>query len=460
MKKFVNRSEELDFLNEEYKKNTSSLIILYGRRRVGKTSLIKEFIKDKDAIYYLATEENLSINRSAFKDKVSDFLKDPLLKEANLERWEPIFERIVSSEKKAVLILDEFQYLGNNDPGFLSVFQKIWDEILSTQNIMVILCGSLIHMMIEQTLSYSSPLYGRRTGQIKLKQIKFQSYKDFFKEMSHKELIEYYSITGGIPKYIEMINENQNILENIKNKMLNTSSLLYEEPFFLLNKEVSNLGNYFSILRAIAFGNHKLGNISSFLGIKQTSLTRYLKVLMDMDIIEREVPVTEKNPEKSKRGLYVIKDNYLKFWFRFIYPYRDMIEEGRINQVLKEIESNFIDNHVSFVYENICKDTLFNFKSLKHPILELDAIGRWWDNESEIDIIGLDHSQKNIVFCECKYWQKKVGISVLKELAEKAKKVEWHNHTRNEKYVLFSINGYTDDLIAYAQSKDNIFLLE
>ncbi len=458
MKKFVNRFDELDFLKSQYESSESSLIIMYGRRRVGKTSLIREFIKDKQALYYLATEENIHINRKIFKDEVADFTSNSLLKDASVERWEPIFEELVKVEGKPIIVLDEFQYLGKSDPSFPSIFQKIWDTILLDKNVMVILCGSLISLMTEQTLSYSSPLYGRRTGQIKLKQIDFKHYNQFFPNVSDRELIELYSITGGVPKYAETFKYTGNIIKDINTNILTQSNILYEEPYFLLGKEVSEIGSYFSVLRAIAAGNHKLGKISSFLEIKQTGLTRYLNVLMDLDILVREVPVTEKNPDKSKKGLYKFKDNYLLFWFKFIYPNRSRIEDGHKQDVLNKLATNLIDSHVAYVYEDICRSGMRNITEFNVLNISLDAVGRWWDKYEEIDVVALDNSNKTIIFGECKYWEDKVGISVLRNLQKKASGVSWNVTNRKEIFILFSINGFTEDLIGFAEGNENIVL--
>ena len=327
MSKFVDRTNELEFLNKEYNKNESSLVILYGRRRIGKTALIKEFGKEKDIIYFLSTEESEKQNLKEFKNLVAENLNNELLKQLNIEDWESIFKLIVKESKnKKVIVIDEFQYLGKSNQAIPSIFQKIWDEELKDNNIMLILCGSLINMMESQTLSYNSPLYGRRTGQIKLKQIPFKNYREFFeKELDEKRLIEKYAVTGGVPKYIESFETNKNIFEEIQENVLNKQSYLYEEPMFLLKNEVTDVGSYFSIIKSIAMGNKKLGNIASNLSTNPTNLTKYLETLINLDILEREVPITEEKPEKSKKGQYNIKDNFINFWFKFIYPNKAFI---------------------------------------------------------------------------------------------------------------------------------------
>lgn len=461
MNKFVDRKKELDFLNSEYKKTESSFVILYGRRRIGKTALIKEFGKDKDMIYFLSTEESEKQNIKEFKNLVAENLKNELIKESYIESWETLFKLITKESKnKKVIVIDEFQYLGKSNQAIPSVFQKIWDELLKNSNMMLILCGSLINMMESQTLSYNSPLYGRRTGQIKLKQIPFKNYRDFFeKELDEKRLIEKYAVTGGVPKYIESFRTNKNIFDEIQENVLNKQSYLYEEPMFLLKNEVTDVGSYFSIIKSIAMGNKKLGNIASNLSTNPTNLTKYIETLINLDILEREVPITEAKPEKSKKGQYKIKDNFINFWFKFIYPYKAFIELDENEMVMKKIKQNFIDNFVSYIYEDICRQKLLEQSIDDETNTFYDKIGRWWSNNEEIDIVGLDTTGNKIIFGECKYYtNKKMDVDVYFNLKEKAKHVIWKNENRKEKYILFSINGFTKELIELAQKEDSIML--
>lgn len=463
MEKFIDRKKELEFLNKEYQKKESSLVILYGRRRIGKTSLIKEFGKNKDIIYFLATEESEKQNIEAFQKLVAENLKNTLLLSMQVKDWEILFKQIAenNTKNKKVIVIDEFQYLGKINVAFPSIFQKIWDEILKDKNIMVILCGSLINMMESQALNYNSPLYGRRTGQIKLKQIPFENYKEFFNyKITEKELIEKYALTGGVPKYIESFKEKKDIYEEIKENIMNKQSYLYEEPLFLLRNEVLEVGSYFSIIKSIAAGNRKLGNIASNLSVSPTSLSKYLQTLINLDIIEREVPVTESNPEKSKKGQYKIKDNFIAFWFQFIYPNKAFLEIEKDNIVLNKIKENFIDNHVAYVYEEVCKEKMWNLNASGKLGITFDKLGRWWNNQEEIDLIGINQENgKDIIFGECKFYTNKLMDSkIYYKLKEKAKLVEWNKENRKEKYILFSANGYTEELKKLAKTKEDLIL--
>lgn len=461
MKKFINRTNELNMLKKQYMQDEAAFVVIYGRRRIGKSTLIQEFCRDKKCISFLATEENEMENRNAFKTKVANALDNTLLMSSNLDRWEPIFDCIAqyceTAEERLVVVLDEFQYLGKANPAFPSILMSIWDEKLKDKNIMLILCGSLINMMTTQVLSYDSPLYGRRTAQKKLQQIAFKHYHEFMPELTIEEQIERYAVTGGVPKYIELFHKQGDIYEAIQDNVLDNSSFLYEEPEFLLRKEVSEVGSYFSILKTIAAGNHKLGNISSALNVKQSGLSKYLATLCELDILEREVPITEENPEKSKRGLYFIKDNFIRFWFRFVFPYRDLLETGQEDFVLQKLKQSFIENHVSYIYENVCREIVWDMNG--NGVM-FNRVGRWWNKDTEIDIVAYDSGGEDILFGECKYSKNPKGIEVLADLKEKARDVEWNKGNRKEHYVIFSKSGFTTELLERAEKDKSIILVD
>lgn len=462
MKHFVDREQEMETLQSEYEKDGSALVVLYGRRRVGKTTLISEFIKDKNALFFLSSEESEAQNRSLLKEKVAEFINSDLLRSAEVKSWDVLFQSIMDTpfESKPVIVLDEFQYLGKANPAFPSIFQRIWEEILKDKSVMVILCGSLISMMESQTLAYGSPLYGRRTAQIRLKQIPFAYYHEFFPGKSHRELIEMYAVTGGVPKYIELFSESGDIYSAIRKCVLNRSGYLYDEPHFLLQQEVTEVGSYFSIMRAIAAGNSKLSAISAVLEIKATSLTKYLKTLIDLDILEREVPITEENPERSKKGLYKIKDNYLRFWFAFVYPNMSFIESGHSEIVMNKIKKSLVRNHIAFVYEDVCKERMWELNAEDRWPFNFTKLGRYWDARTEIDIAAIDPEGKNLILGECKYWQETVDVDVLRNLEAKTDAVDWERNNRKVWYVLFSVSGFTDELTALAAAREDVLLCD
>ena len=462
MEKFVNRTKELETLEKQYKSNTSSLVIVYGRRRVGKTSLINEFLKwHKDTLYFLATEESETQNLNAFKLQVAEYADNELLKSANVD-WLTVFKMLVNykTETKKVIVIDEFQYIGKANSAFPSIMQKVWDTLLANENIMLILCGSLISLMKSQTLDYGSPLYGRRTAQIKLKQIAFKHYGEFYNDMTAEQLIPFYAVTGGVPKYIEVFQGYNDVYEAIQENVLNRQSFLYEEPYFLLQREVSEIGSYFSLIKTIAMGNRKLSEIASSLDVKATSLTKYLKVLTDLDLIEREVPATEVSSEKSKSGLYRITDNYIAFWFKYIYPYRSYLEKGEDEYVMAKIKEGFIQNFASFVYEDVCREKMWEL-SAQGKTLSFEKVGSYWGSKAgEIDIVAIGNEEKNLILGECKYTKKEKGLELLHTLQEKMPAIVSLTGAKNVQYIIFSTAGFTKGLRDEAKQNSNLILVE
>ena len=420
---FINRSNELQALNREYKKERSSFSVIYGRRRIGKTALIEEFIKDKPHIYYYATEVSLHLQLELFSQEVTRFFSLP--KEFRFESFDSALEFIANQNltNKLILVIDEFQNLAKALPAFPSILQKSWDRYLAKANIHLVLCGSVISMMHSQVLHYNAPLYGRRTQSMHLKPIKFRYLKDFLPKLDFNTLLKVYASFGAVPKYLLEYDQNISFQENLRTKILDKNSYLYNEGYFLLKQEISEAASYFSILEVISKGETKIGNIASALGVNASMLTRYLGKLIELDIIEKEIPITEKNPLKSKLGRYKIKDKFLQFWFYYVYKNMSFLEIGEVDAVMEEIEKNFVDRFVSFAFEDVIKELL-----IKEPEKILDfrptKVGRWWNNKEEIDIVAFD--DENIAFIECKYQKRVDKENVLQKLIQKSSAIR-HN---------------------------------
>ena len=451
---FINRENELKTLENEYKKKGSSFVIIYGRRRTGKTTLIQEFIKTKPHIYFLADLQNEKLQIERLKNIIAETFKKDFLKSIEINDWQSVFNIILENftdQSKLIIAIDEFQYLAKINKANPSIFQNIWDNILKNKNIMLILCGSITSLMYKFTLNYSSPLYGRRTAQIKLQSMNFFEFKKFFKIKDNDRLLQFYSIAGGIPKYIEFLDENLNVFENIKEKILNKNSFLYEEPKFILKDEIKEPVTYFSILQVISLGEYKIGKIASKLGIDTKNLTSFMEKLIDLEIIERIIPVTEEKPHKSKKGLYFIKDNFFNFWFRFVFPYQSYIEAGNVDFVIDKIKQDF-SQYVSFVFEKVCLDYI---KNINLPF-QVQKYGKWWDKNEEIDIIVIGENE--ILFGECKYWNNIAGVNVFKELIEKSEKVKVQDKNLKKFYAICSKKGFSRKLIKLSKNNENLML--
>ena len=436
--KFLGREKEILDLEKEYARD-GGFVVIYGRRRIGKTTLIKQFIKSKTAFYFLATKEVESQSMKRFAGVIARTTGNSVLQKAAFSDWLDLFQAVADyrSNEKKVLVIDEFPYLVKVNDSFPSILQNAWDEILNDSNVMLILCGSLISMMKKHALSYESPLYGRRTAQMRIAPLPFTTVYENQK-LSFEEAAEQYSITGGVPKYMEFFSDGQPLYEQIKENVLSKNGFLYEEPNFLLTDEVQVPTNYFSIIKVIADGNHKLGTIAGILGLETSALTPYLKTLSELGFIEKQVPVTEKNAEKTRKGLYFISDNFLRFWFRYVYPYKGELELDNTQISLDELDKDFKEKFVAFAYEDICKEIFARLCSDKAIDFTPSKIGSYWLNDksgnTQIDVMAVDTVNKRLFAGECKYHNQPIDADVYFELV---KKVD------NSSEIKSAFKGYT-----------------
>ena len=464
--KFIGRKREMEKLESEYSRD-SSFVVIYGRRRVGKTTLVKEFLKDKTAFYFLATEEIESQSMKRLAGVVARTTKNRLLQNATFTDWLDLFQVIADyePEKKKVFVIDEFPYLVKTNSAFPSILQNAWDEVLKDKNVMLILSGSLIGMMQKHALSYDSPLYGRRTSQMRLAPLLFTDIYAV-QSLSFTESVEQYAVTGGVPKYLEFFEDGRELTEQIKDAVLSKNGFLYEEPFFLLKSESMTAVNYFSIIKAIADGNHKIGKIAGVLGIESSKLTPYLSTLSDLGFVEKRTPVTEKNPEKSRKGLYFIADNFIRFWFKYVYPYKGELELDNMQIVLEEMKKDFETKFVAFAYEDICKDIFANL--CKRGVVDFvpSRIGAYWLNDytgdTEIDVMAVDNQNKRIFAGECKDHRNPVDAPVYYALKEKvldAGEIRKSYPVYDVIYGVFSKSGFTQRMLDAARETSNLVLV-
>jgi len=433
----IDREEETAFLEEAYAAGKSQLIILYGRRRVGKTYLLQHFMSNKKHAYCLCTKGNENEQIRLLSLTIGERFNDTALMLSPFSEWRSLFIYLheKAQTEKFLIVIDEFPYLINANSAITSIFQKYWDEYLSNTKIMLVLCGSSIAMMESEVLAHKSPLYGRRTGQWKIKPLDFENSLKFFpKNASFEEAVRIYALTGGVPFYLTELDLCKTATENIIERIAKKGRLLYEEGEILLKEELRDPSTYFSILEAMSAGNTKQVEIANRVGIPSTALPRYLSTLERLEYIEKIMPVTE--PKSSKKTIYKIKDNFMGFWFRFIYPYRSYIEESNYKKY-NEILDTYFEKHVTFAFEDICRAFL-NRQNAKNLLpAYFTKIGTWYGyyrdeptderKSVEIDIVALDEISNGIIFAECK-WQdlsQKEAEKLFAALKEKSKHVEW-----------------------------------
>ncbi|MBF0566716.1 MAG: ATP-binding protein [Nitrospirae bacterium] len=449
--RFVNRKDELIILNGFYREDKFQFIPIYGRRRAGKTRLVQEFIKDKPAIYFLADSVAEREQLRNLGREVGVFFDD-ILAQRGFDDWHQFFDYLKGKiNKRTILVIDEFPYLVNSNKGISSVFQKGIDEYLKDTKLFLILMGSSVGMMEKEVLFYKAPLYGRRTGSLEMKEMAFGCLKEFFPKKNMDELVSIFGVIGTIPAYLEKLNPGKNIFRNIEELILSRGTFLYSEVEYLLREELREPRNYFVILRSIAQGKRKLSEIINDTGFEKSLLSRYLEILRDLRLVEKEVPVTEKYPEKSKLGLYRIHDRFFEFWFKYVFPNRSRLEIGKGKEVLLMIQETF-DRHLSFIFEDVCKQ--YCLELMRDGRIRFSTIGRWWQGNEEIDIVALDEENKEIYFGEAKWSKKAVGIDILDDLKRKADLVEWHKGKRKDHFMLFSRSGFTDALRERARQEN------
>ncbi len=454
--KFINREQELGALNKHWRSKGPELVILYGKRRVGKTELAVQFAKDKPHVYFLAERMPLDLQAQKFSKMLAQYFGDDYLIRQGLTDWEEIFRYIAGKNQKMVVIIDEFPYLVEAEPGISTTFQKAWDLYLKNSRLVLILCGSSIGMMEQHALSYRSPLYGRRTGQMFVKPFRFQDLKNVFPARSFADCLTIYSVVGGNIAYLKNFEGGGSIWKVIADKMLRKDQFLYAEVEFLLREELREPRNYFAILLALSLGKTKLSEIINETGFDKGMASGYLSILNSLFITEKEIPVTEKAPEKSRKGIYRIADNYFNFWFRYIFRHKNEIEEGRADKVLALVKQSLIELQAKS-YELAARDILLQSSFSGRIPMKVQELGRWWDKNEEIDLVALNAETNEILFGEVKWSKKPVGTDIYSRLKEKSPFVDWGKQRRQERYCLFSKSGFTPEMIKIAKN-ENVYL--
>jgi Predicted ATPase (AAA+ superfamily) len=417
---FKNREKELEAIKEYLKSNKFELLIIYGRRRIGKTELVLEATKNVKRIYYLATTEK---NLERFYSLCSKHF--PEISKLRMD-WEVLFDYL--KDKVDVIIIDEFQNLIEEDKNIMSVFQSVVDLIFKNSKVKLLLIGSSVSMITSHILSYKSPLYGRRTGSMEIGPISFFNLKKFFPNFDVEQLIEIFGFADGIPFYLVKINKEfwSWLEEELKRK----DTFLKDEVDFMMKYEFEDASTYKLILEAIAFGKTKINEIKDYIKVRRTDITPYLKNLLEVKMVKRLVPITEK--EKSRHGRYYISDNFLKFWFRYIYENLSSIEEGIFD--VNTIKQSY-NVYLGEVFEEVCRQFLIKNRERIFPFTK---IGKWWYKDKEIDIVAFNEHSKEILFCECKWKEEVNAKEILQELKEKAQYVDWNKNERKVYYAIFA----------------------
>lgn len=457
---FIGREKELADLDELYLQERFHLFVLYGRRRVGKTTLLNEFCKDNDAIFYSAEQSNNKLNLEKFSSLVFQFYG-----ENNIEpfaSWTNALSYIDERQgsKRLILVIDEFPYLVKKNRALLSELQHLIEHKLTSGKLLIILSGSYMGFMEKELLGSKSPLFGRRTAQLHMKAFDYQTSSKLMTGFSDEEKLMLYGAYGGTPLYLQQINDKESFEENIKRTYLKVTSYLYEEALLLLRQEVQEPGVYSAIIEAIASGYTKANEISMKIGEDSAKCLKYIKTLCELEILHKETPFGEK--ESSRKTIYGISDFMFRFWYRYVFANRTLIETGAQQAVWeKRIKPDYC-SYMGLVFEKICMDYLNSRNARGELPILYTTIGRWWGTnatthgQEEIDLIAKDGN--DYLFGECKWRNEKLDISVLNDLKVKADAFSMNG--KNSYYVLFSKSGFTEAVLNEAKSDNHILLVD
>lgn len=460
---FVNRVHELEYLNREYGSGAFSFTVIYGRRRVGKTELIQQFMQDKPHIYFLADMRGTQSNVLRFRKRASDLFNGI---EPAAESFDEIFEYIRKqwkSDQKLIIAIDKFSYLAQQDESIPSVFQLIVDEVLRGGAFHLILCGSSVSMMKKTTLARSSPLYGRRTGQMKIEPLLLRHTAEFFQGLTAQELMRIYGVTGGIPFYMGFLDPKKDLYTNLERSVFSKESVLYAEGEFLLLEELREPATYMNILYSISQGATRAGEIATNAFLEAKDLSYYMDTLMKLGFVRKEHPVAEKS--STRKTIYSIDDPFLRFWFRYVLIHRSSIETGDVSHPIKDLDKSY-DRHLGETFEQVGKEILMYLSSQDELPFQIRSIGRQWGkilnmpagkNDYEIDIVALNQDSKDILFCECKWQNQRTDADVYFELKEKAKHVKWLPE-RKEHFALISKSGFTKKMHEIARQESVLLI--
>jgi len=454
---FIGRHKELQTLHTQYAKNDFSFIPIYGRRRVGKTQLIEEFIRDKRAVFFTA------VNKGTYKSNIE------LLSKAIFDgnQATPVYGSFydamdgihaLAQKEKLIFVIDEFPYLAQSDESILSILQQFIDLKFLKTNMMLILSGSSLSFMENQVLGYQSPLYGRRTGQIKLLPLDFQTARQFAPQFSKLDQAVMYGVTGAIPKYLSLFDDMRSLDENIMGQYFDRNAYLFEETDNLLKQEFKEPALYQAIITAIASGASQMKDIKNKVSEESSTVATYMKSLLDTGIVKKEVPAMDK--PGSRKTIYRLEDGMFRFWYRFIYPNVSLIALDKGEMVYNRIQPQ-ITGFMGEVFEKLCIEYMWSIYA-ELPVA-FQNISRWWGNnpdlkaQSEIDFIAYSNDEAQAIFGECKWRNEELDRGTIEGLIEKCKMFRQFEQMH---YYFFSKSGFTCGAHELANTHRDIRLVE
>lgn len=461
MNKFIGRVKELDSLNTLYKKDSFQMTVVYGRRRVGKTFLLNEFIKDKKSIYFMATNTSYQQNFADFSQAVISQLGNEL-SGMSFNSTEDLFSYFtrISKKERIVIVIDELPYIAQQNNSFLSLMQKYIDQQWINSKMFLILCGSSISFMEDEVLSQKSPIFGRRTSQINLQPFSYKEAAEFTPNYTFEEKAICYGITGGIARYLSLIDDTLSLDNNIISLFFSKTGYLYEETNTLLSQEFRNVSIYSTVISAIAKGSNKPSELADKCHIDSDHLSHILNALIQVSIVEKEVAITDER--NKKKSMYSLKDGMFKFWYRCVQPAISSIELGMGDSYYLNVIKPVLNDYMSSIFEEMCQQyTLIEGLSGRLSCF-VNQVGKWWGTDpklkeqTDIDVVGIDTVNNKAVLGECKFKNSAIDKTIFEALKNRDHLID--NRYQTVQYLLFSKNGFSNYLIENAK-KENLKLV-
>ena len=460
--RFLNREKELKKLNGIYAKKEAQFVALYGRRRIGKTFLLSYWLSHsvkKDYILWTARRTTKNLLLKSFSQSVLPYI-DTVDIDFCFSSWENALKQIaeLSKNRKFVLVIDEFPYLCESVPEISTILQMVWDHHLKNTNLMLLVSGSNFNMMHGSFIKNTGALYGRTTGDIFIHEIEPEKIHLFLPSYSFEQIIETYSIIGGVPKYLEMWDTNVPVMKNIENLILSPVTIFRQEPAFLIHDEIAEPRTYYAVLEAIGFTKATPKQISEFSGIALSHIGKYLDTLLLLKLIRRIVSVDTQDKRNTRKSCYEICDPFLKFYFTYLAPNTTLIEQNRQKRLLRIIYETFQTYVAKCGFEELCRRFIIHLGDDGQFPFFFDYIGRIWNRFCEIDLAAINKKTRSILLGECKWTNKKVNISVLNELKAKKERLP---SLKGYKvlYAFFSKSGFTADLKKKAEN-EHVYLYD
>lgn len=473
---FIGRKAELQFLENKYKTDNGQLVVLYGRRRVGKTETLRKFCEGKPHVFFACRECTDRLQLKAFSEQM---FKEEIPAKRYVDQfadWDKAFRAILDlpyGDHKKLLVIDEFPYMCKDNPSIPSILQNLWDEILKDSNVMLVLCGSAMSFIEKELLSEKNPLYGRATGIYKMGAMNFYDAAEFFPDYSNRDKVLVYSILGGIPHYLRQFDPERPLAENIRENVLTKGCALYSEVDFMLRQELREIPLYNSLIEAVALGNTRLNDISQKSLVENTSKTSvYLKNLIQLGIVERELSVDAgiKDQVNTNRGIYKLTDHFFRFWYAFAFTNYSALESGDAEGVCDFAVMPFLHEFASYTFEDVCRQYIQELQKSNALPFRYARIGRFFGKttvrdtqkpmglriaETEIDILAVSGQMKEYLVGECKFKSKPFSygeyLNTVAKLTPQKEQAEFY-------YALFSESGF-DERVRKAASKDEHIML-